>query len=143
PNEKGHRLHRQDSSEEQDRGLSAPVQSLARVSGAFYAPSGSPGPKRMSPVVRSQELPLRSVMPLESVTLTGYCAPATLPAEMIEGLPLIVTVNQLFVWPLRLVVVQVALVPQMMSATVAVFPPPQVGCAVPAFVCVPQSLCVT
>src|SRR5207253_5146742 len=41
------------------------------------------------------------------------------------GLPVIVMTRSAFDWPLRLLVVQVAFVPQMMSATVSLLPPAQ------------------
>src|SRR5437867_3387416 len=91
------------------------------------------------------ELPDRSVMPDESVMTTGYCAPALLPAELMVGLPVIVMLRSPFDMDTPLTVpffeVQVAFVPQTMSATVLVWPPEQV--AGPLCVAGPQSLSVT
>src|SRR5207244_5602766 len=79
-------------------------------------------------------------MPEESVTTTGNCAPLTDPGATIEGLPNM-TIASSVLGPLGPVcTVQVALVPQMMSATVLLFPPLQI--AGPALVAGPQSLSV-
>src|SRR5438046_9976144 len=67
------------------------------------------------------------------------------------GLPVIVMTRSAFDCPLRVLVVQVALVPQMMSATVSLLPPPHaawVSAALPASWVAgvphcPQSLSVT
>src|SRR5947209_19526319 len=81
------------------------------------------------------------VMPEESVTTTGNCAPLTDPGATIDGLPNM-TIASSVLGPLGPVcTVQVALVPQMMSATVLVFPPLQT--AGPALVAGPQSLSVS
>src|SRR5437763_1781293 len=82
-------------------------------------------------------MPARSVMPDESVTTSGNCAPAVEPAAMMAGPEVIVIKIVLVV----VSSVHVALVPQMMSATVFDVEPRQF--AGPAFVAVPQSLSVT
>src|SRR5438093_10555211 len=88
------------------------------------------GPITRSPVapeaVRSHALPLRSVIPELSVMTTGYCAPATLPAATMVGLPVIVTTSRLFVCS-TVLVVQVAFVLQTMSAAVFVLPAGEAG----------------
>src|SRR5207245_9302159 len=84
---------------------------------------------------------LAFVMPDESVTTTGNCAPLTDPGATIDGLPNM-TIASSVLGPLGpLCTVQVALVPQMMSATVLVLPPVQI--AGPAFVAGPASLSVS
>jgi len=81
------------------------------------------------------------VMPEESVTTTGNCAPLTDPGATIEGLPNM-TIASSVLGPLGPVcTVQVALVPQMMSATV--FESAPLHEAGPVFNAVPQSLSVT
>src|SRR2546422_3332765 len=101
-------------------------------------PLAQAGPPLLCPSQRrSQTLPLRSVMPEVSVTTTGNCAPGVEPAAIGFGVVVIVMVS--FVAPTSSA--HVALVPQMMSATVFEVDPLQV--AGPAFVAVPQSLSVT
>src|SRR5438552_15272345 len=81
------------------------------------------------------------VMPEESDTTTGNCSPLTDPGATIDGLPNM-TIASSVLGPLGPVcTVQVALVPQMMSATVFVFAPLQT--AGPALVAGPQSLSVS
>src|SRR2546425_3479091 len=95
---------------------------------------------RSAEPARFHALPLRSVMPELSVMTTGYCAPAVLPAATMVGLPVIVMVSVSFVCA-SVLLVQVALVVQTMSATVFVWPPEQL--AGPAWVAGPQSLSVS
>ena len=81
------------------------------------------------------------VIPEESVTTTGNCAPATDPGATIDGLANM-TIASSVPGPLGpACTVQVALLPQMMSATVLVLPP--VHIAGPALVAGPQSLSVS
>jgi hypothetical protein len=82
-------------------------------------------------------LPLRSLIPEESVTTIGYCTPAVDPAVTMVGFADIV-IERTSLLVLR---VHVAFVPQMMSATVFVVPPGHGNG--PAFVALPQSLSVT
>src|SRR6266511_516131 len=95
------------------------------------------GTSRSAEPARFQLLPLWSVTPCESVTTTGNCAPATEPAATIVGFAVIVTLRV----SRSVLRVQVAFVPQMMSATVFVLPPEHA--AGPMFVAFPQSLSVT
>src|SRR5439155_27273512 len=65
-------------------------------------------------------------MPLESVIHIAEAAPDTLPAATVLGLLVIVVVSRLFTCaPVGVDGVHVAVVPQMVSATVLVLPPVQ------------------
>src|SRR2546425_6553377 len=80
-------------------------------------------------------------MPLVSVTTTGDCAFAVEPAATIVGLPVRVIESSVLDPAGPACSVQVAFVPQMMSAAVFVFPP--VHAAGPLWLGFPQSLSVT
>src|SRR5207245_10109193 len=81
------------------------------------------------------------VIPEESVTTTGNCAAAPDPGATIDGLANM-TIASSVPGPLGpACTVQVALLPQTMSATVLVFPPLHI--AGPALVAGPQSLSVS
>src|SRR5437870_5119121 len=99
------------------------------------------GISRSAEPVTFQGFPLKSVTPFVSVTTTGYCAPATAPAEIGIGLPVIVMRISLFDPAGPSCSVHVAFTAHAMSATELVVAPEHA--AGPLLTAAPQSLSVT